>query len=244
MNGARKEVTFKVFRHDPRNGGKPRYQTYTVPFRRGLTVLDSLIYIKENLDQTLSIRYSCRMASCGSCGMVINGLPRLACFTQVTELRSNVIVVEPLRHFPLIKDLVTDFSEFFKKHRLMMPYLIRRDTKEQENPTTQYLQKDEELERYIQFTYCIRCGLCYAACPVAATDRNFPGPMALAQLYRYYADTRDEGRSERLKVVDNVHGIWRCHFADSCSQVCPKGVDPALAIQLLRRELLIGPSKR
>ncbi|HID04708.1 MAG TPA: succinate dehydrogenase iron-sulfur subunit [Candidatus Caldiarchaeum subterraneum] len=239
-----KEVTLRVFRQDPKREKKHRYQTYKVPYRRGLTVLDSLIYIKENLDPTLSIRYSCRMASCGSCGMMINGLPRLACFTQVTELKTETITVEPLRSFPLIKDLVTSFDDFFKKHHLMLPYLIRRDAEEQENPTHQYLQTDEELERYIQFTYCIRCGLCYAACPVTATDRNFPGPMALAQLYRYYADTRDEGGEERLKVIDNTHGIWRCHFADSCSQVCPKGVDPALAIQLLRRAVMFNNRKR
>ena len=238
------EVVLRVFRQDPKRDKKPRYQTYRVPYRRGMTVLDALIYVKERIDPTLSIRFSCRMASCGSCGMMINGLPRLACFTQITELRTNFVLVQPLNNFPLIKDLVTDFKDFFQKHRAMKPYLIRVDVEEQENPREQYRQSDRDLEKYIQFTYCIKCGLCYSACPVVATDKEFPGPHALAQLYRYYIDTRDEAVEERLKIVDNTHGIWRCHFADSCSQVCPKGVDPALAIQLLRREVLFGPSKR
>ncbi len=242
MSGA-SEVLLRVYRYNPSNSGKPHYQNYRVPTFRGMTVLDALIYIKENLDPTLSIRYSCRMASCGSCGMTINGLPRLACFTQISELKSKYILVQPLRNLPVIKDLVADLDEFFNKHRLVKPYLIRRDVEEQENPREQYRQSDEELERYVQFAYCIKCALCYSACPVVSTDKNFPGPQALAQLYRYYIDTRDEASEERIRIVNNAHGIWRCHFADSCSQVCPKGVDPALAIQLMRREMMFGPSR-
>ncbi len=234
------EVIFKVFRYDPSRDREGRFQTYKVPLVKGLTVLDALIYIKENLDPTLSMRYSCRMASCGSCGMTINGLPRLACYTQVKELNSKIIVVEPLVNFPKLRDLVSDFEDFFAKHKAMKPYLIRGDKEEQESPIDQYRQSDEELLQYLQFAYCIKCGLCYAACPVAATDKEFPGPQALAQLYRYYADSRDQAGEARLRIADNSHGIWRCHFAASCSYVCPKGVDPALAIQLLRRAVLFG----
>ena len=196
--------------------------------------------MKEKLDPTLSIRFSCRMATCGSCGMMINGLPRLACYTLVSQLKSKTITVQPLNNFPVVKDLVADFTDFFGKHRAMKPYLLRIDTYEQEKSNISYRQTDEELLKYIQFAYCIRCGLCYAACPVVATDKRFPGPQALSQLYRYYIDSRDEGGGERLEVVSDSHGVLRCHFAGSCSQVCPKGVDPALAIQLLRRELLFG----
>lgn len=204
-----------------------------------MTVLQGLLYIKEKLEPTLSIRFSCRMATCGSCGMMINGLPRLACYTLIQELKSRTIVVEPLRNFPIIKDLVTDFEEFFEKHRAVKPYLIRVDTYEQEKSNISYLQSDEELERYVQFAYCIKCGLCYAACPIVATDKTFLGPQALAQAYRYYADSRDEGGVDRLKPFADGWSLLRCHFADSCSKVCPKGVDPALAIQLLRREVLL-----
>jgi len=234
-----KEAKFKVFRFNPEGDGRRNFQTYTVPVSRGMTVLQGLLYIKEKLDQTLSIRFSCRMATCGSCGMMINGLPRLACYTLVDELKSRTIVVEPLRNFPVIKDLVTDFGEFFNKHRLVKPYLIRIDAHEQERSNTSYTQSEEEVEKFLQFAYCIKCGLCYAACPVVATDKSFLGPQALAQAYRYLADSRDEGGGERLQPLGNGHSLLRCHFAASCSQVCPKGVDPALAIQLLRRELFL-----
>jgi len=233
------EITFKVFRYDPAKDGGKHYQTYKVPLRRGMTVLQGLLYIKERLDPTLAIRFSCRMATCGSCGMMVNGLPRLACYTLIEDLKKQTVVVEPLRNYPVIRDLVADFSEFFEKHRWVKPYLIRIDTYTQEKSNTSYLQSDEELERYIQFAYCIKCGLCYAACPVVASDKEFLGPQALAQLYRYLADSRDEGTAERLKSVADGHKLLRCHFAGSCSKVCPKGVDPALAIQLLRREVLL-----
>uniref|UniRef100_A0A7C5U771 succinate dehydrogenase n=1 Tax=Caldiarchaeum subterraneum TaxID=311458 RepID=A0A7C5U771_CALS0 len=233
------EVKFKVFRYDPDKDGRKHFQEFKVPTRKGMTVLQGLVYIKEKLDPTLSIRFSCRMATCGSCGMMINGLPRLACYTLIQELKSRTIVVEPLRNFPIIKDLVTDFEEFFEKHRAVKPYLIRVDTYEQEKSNISYLQSDEELERYLQFAYCIKCGLCYAVCPIVATDKTFLGPQALAQAYRYYADSRDEGGVDRLKPFADGWSLLRCHFADSCSKVCPKGVDPALAIQLLRREVLL-----
>lgn len=232
------EVVLRVYRLDPSSERKPRYQTFRVPYRRGLTVLDALLYVKERLDPTLAIRYSCRMSSCGSCGMTINGVPRLACYTQVAELDSDEIKVEPLMNYPLIRDLVVDFDGFFEKHRRMKPWLVRRDEKEQEAPTTQYLQSDEELLDYVQFSYCIKCGLCYAACPVVTALPEFPGPQALAQLYRYYIDSRDEAPRMRIEIANKATGLWRCHFAGSCSAVCPKGVDPALAIQLLRREML------
>jgi succinate dehydrogenase / fumarate reductase iron-sulfur subunit len=169
------EVTFKVFRYDPAKDGGKYYQTYKVPLRRGMTVLQGLLYIKERLDPTLAIRFSCRMATCGSCGMMINGLPRLACYTLIEDLKKHTVVVEPLRNYPVIRDLVADFSEFFEKHRWVKPYLIRIDTYTQEKSNTSYLQSDEELERYIQFAYCIKCGLCYAACPVVASDKEFLG---------------------------------------------------------------------
>jgi succinate dehydrogenase / fumarate reductase iron-sulfur subunit len=106
------------------------------------------------------------------------------------------------------------------------------------NNLTEFLQSPEDVENYLQFSYCIKCGLCYSACPSAASDTKFSGPQALAQAYRYFADNRDDATQSRLNIVDNKHGIWRCHFAGSCSVVCPKGVDPALGIQLLRGHLL------
>jgi len=174
------------------------------------------------------------MASCGSCGMKINGIPKLACYTQVAECDKATITIEPLDHYPVIRDLVTDFDGFFQVHRSIHPFLIRRDIQEQETTESEYRQSSRELDEFLQFSYCIKCGLCNAACPTLATDSSFTGPQALAQAYRYTADSRDEGNVLRFEAVDNEHGIWRCHFAGACSFVCPKGVDPALAIQHLR----------
>ncbi len=206
-----------------------------------MTVLSSLLYAKERFDHSIAIRFSCRMAACGSCGMKINGVPKLACYTQVTEFDEKPITVEPLDHYPIVRDLVTDFDDFFSKHGSIHPYMIRRDETEQETSASEYVQSPRELEDFLQFSYCIKCGLCNAACPTFTNDRNFIGPQALGQAYRYVADSRDEGALQRIRVIDSEHGIWRCHFAGSCTFVCPKGVDPALAIQKLRR-LTIFPS--
>ncbi len=170
---------------------------------------------------------------------MINGIPRLACYTKIVELNSKEIVCEPLLNFPIIRDLATDFKRFFDRHKRMMPYIINENAeRDLESKSKEFLQKPEEVDKYLQFSYCIKCGLCYAACPTTATDKEFPGPQALAQMYRYFIDSRDEGDKKRLELIDTRHGIWRCHFAGSCSTVCPKGVDPALGIQLLRSYLL------
>jgi succinate dehydrogenase / fumarate reductase iron-sulfur subunit len=203
-----------------------------------MTVLDGLIYIKEHLDSTLAWRSSCRMGVCGSCGMFINGRPQLACQTQILELKAPV-VVKPLPNFPVIRDLVPDLMSMFEKHRSAKPWLIRRDSHELEHPTREYLQSDEEMERYFQFSYCIKCGLCMAACPTLATDAHYLGPQPLGQALRYMNDTRDEGFADRTNSALSSAGPWRCHFAGECSQVCPKHVDPALAIQMMKREIFL-----
>lgn len=231
-----KKVIFKVQRYPGQ--GEPFFQEFEVPVAKGLTVLDGLIYIKENLDGSLSYRKSCRMGICGSCGMFINGLPRLACSTQVDELQSDLIQVQPLPNLPHIKDLVVDLSSLFSKHRDIAPYIIRDDIEEIEKPTRAYEQTRSELGEYMQFSFCIKCGICLAACPTMATDEDFSGPQALAQAYRYSVDTRDDGFDERIERVDFVSGIWRCHFAAACSHACPKGVDPAFGIQLLKKRIL------
>jgi len=238
------EVKLAVQRFDPLKDARPSMMEYDIPRREGMTVLDALLYARDYLDHSIALRFSCRQASCGSCGMKINGRPRLACYTQVAELEGEKVVAQPMDNFAIIKDLVTDLESLFEKHREMMPYLVRADKREIENPSAEFLMKPEELEKVLQFTYCIKCGLCTSSCPTVATDAKFPGPQALAQAYRYLADPRDEGGEKRLELLDDAHGVWRCHFAGSCSFVCPKGVDPALGIQLLRRHVLSGKSPR
>lgn len=233
------DIILKIYRgvgSNKKSGSQ--YDSFLVPVRRWTTVLDALLYAKEHLDSSIAIRFSCRMASCGSCGMKINGIPRLACYTKISELETHVITCEPLPNFPLIRDLVTDFQQFFNHHRNMRPFIQNPYPDPNVEELSELKQTPKEVDDFLQFSYCIKCGLCYSACPTVATDTKFPGPQALAQAYRYFADNRDIAGRKRLDIVDDKHGIWRCHFAGSCSTVCPKGVDPALGIQLLRSHLM------
>jgi succinate dehydrogenase / fumarate reductase iron-sulfur subunit len=238
------EVRLVVQRFDPFADAKPRLVEYSVPRREGMTVLDALLYARDYIDHSIALRFSCRQASCGSCGMKINGRPGLACYTQVDELKGERVLAQPMDNFAIVKDLVTDLESFFAKHKELTPHLVRSDPQEVDHPTAEFLMTPEELERVLQFTYCIKCGLCTSSCPTVATDTKFPGPQALAQAYRYTADVRDEGGDLRLAALDDEHGVWRCHFAGSCSAVCPKGVDPALGIQLLKRHVMAGRAPR
>jgi len=232
-----KSIILRISRSNPQAGTTKSFMEFKVPYEKWTTVLDAILDVKKHFDHSVGVRYSCRQASCGSCGMVINGKPRLACFTKITELNSSVITVEPMNNFPVIRDLAVSFDRMFSTHKKLKPYIIRDDT-DVTSKTKEFLQTPEEVEKYIQFSSCIKCGLCNSACPTMATDSSFIGPQALAQAYRYIADSRDKGKNERLKIIDEPHGIWRCHFAGSCSMVCPKGVDPAMGIQLLRGYLL------
>ena len=233
-----KQITFKVQRYNSEQDSAPYFQEFIVPASRGTTVLEGLIYIKENLDSTLAFRTSCRMGICGSCGMLINNYPHLACHTQIEEFHSDTLTVKSLPNLPIIKDLVPGLNPLFENHKSVKPYILRYDEEEMEKPTAEFAQTPQQLQTFLQFTYCIKCGICVAACPTAASDKLFLGPQALAQCYRYCADNRDEGEQERFPVVDTDHGIWHCHLAGACSEACPKGLDPALAIQLLKRRLV------
>jgi succinate dehydrogenase / fumarate reductase iron-sulfur subunit len=233
----RREVVLRVRRFDPESDAQPRWEDHRVEATAGMTVLDALWQVKEHAP-TLAWRSSCRMGICGSCGMLIDGRPRLACNTQLSELGGPVVTVAPLPNFDTVRDLVPDLRPMFETHREMQPYLIREDADEQESPTREYRQTPEELERYLQFSYCIKCGCCVAACPTVATDTVYAGPMPLAQAQRYDSDSRDDGFAARRAVLTDDCGPWRCHFAGECSQVCPKGVDPAKAIQLMKRDLV------
>lgn len=229
-------ILLRISRYNPEHDGASTFAEFTVPYEKWTTVLDAILEVKKHLDHSVAVRYSCRQATCGSCGMMINGRPRLACFTKISELDSETITVEPMNNFPVIRDLAVKFDRLFDAHRSIKPYLVREDS--ETDTGKEFLQSPGEVEQYIQFANCIKCGLCNAACPTMATDSTFVGPQALAQAYRYVADSRDKGKDSRLRVIDDSHGIWRCHFAGSCSQVCPKGVDPAMGIQLLRGYML------
>lgn len=223
-----KSIKLRIQRFTPEIDDKPYFKDYEVPFKEGMTVLDTLMKVKEEIDGTLSFRASCRMGICGSCGVIVNDKPLLACHTQIEELGTNILTIRPLCNYAIVKDLIVDLIPLFEKHADIKPGIIHI-TKPREK--AQFLQSVNELNKYLQFSYCIKCGICLAACPTCATDVNFAGPQAITQAFRYSIDSRDEGFIERKEKVDKSHGIWHCHFAGACSIACPKGVDPALAIQ-------------
>lgn len=236
-------LTVKTMRYDPEASVGLRRQAWEIQALPGMTVLDALFAVKEQHDGSLAFRCSCRMGVCGSCGMMINGLPRLACNTQVSSL-GPVVEVGPLPNHDVIKDLVPDLARTFTRHQTVRPYIIRPDVDEVEQPTREFAQTPAERIAYVQFSYCLKCSLCLAACPTEATAPAFLGPQALATAYRYTADNRDAGFAERAGAVDGLQGTFGCHLAGACSEACPKGVDPAFAIQLLKRALLFGPPHR
>ena len=234
-----REIDFHITRYNPETDRAPYVKSYQVPVREGMTVLDGLHYIKDKLDPTLAWRYSCRMGICGSCGMLLNGRPGLACNTQILAIAVSNLTVGPLPNFEIIRDLVPDLWTMLDKHRSIKPYILRSDETEINDPTGEFYQSPAQLESYLQFTYCIKCGCCMSACPTLATDSRYLGPMPLTTAQRYDTDTRDEGRRERNKVTGASEGAFRCHYAGECSRVCPKGVDPAKALQLLKRRLVL-----
>ncbi len=239
-NQQKRNIIFHIRRFDPELDEVPRWQKFTVSVEPGMTVLDGLHHIKETQDASLSWRYSCRMGVCGSCAMLINGIPTLACNTQIMDVTSQKLTLAALPNFDIIRDLVPDLTPMFRDHVSIQPYIQRDDNKEMENPTREFFQTHDELEEYLQFTYCIKCGCCAAACPTMAADRKYMGPMPLAQAYRYNKDSRDGGQKDRNDVITASHGVFSCHYAGECSNVCPKGVDPARAIQHMKKDLVLG----
>ena len=226
-----KPLTVHVQRYRPGTDSAPVMQDFEVPFTREMSVLEALGYIKDNLDSTLAYRWSCRMAICGSCSMMINGLPKLACKTFLRDYSDEgEITIEPLAHFPIERDLIVDLTSFMEKLEQVKPYIIDDEPKPLAEGPSQ--QTPEEVARYRQYSMCINCGLCYAACPQYGLNRDFLGPAALALLHRYNNDSRDHGKAQRMEVLNADDGVWSCTFVGDCSQVCPKGVDPAAAIQM------------
>jgi fumarate reductase iron-sulfur subunit len=222
-------ITLKVARYRPEEEAVPTFHDYEVPCPKDWVVLDALNYVKDRLDGTLSYRWSCRMGVCGSCGMTVNGEPKLTCATFLADYAPGPIRVEPLKNFPVIRDLIVDIGDFMRKLTTVKPWIVRKE----EKPIAEgeYLQTPQELEAFKPFSMCINCMLCYAACPIYSLDPKFVGPAAIALAQRYNLDSRDEGAKERLEVLSAHEGIWGCTFVGECTKVCPKNVDPAGAIQ-------------
>ena len=222
-------ITLQVARYRPEQESEITFDEYEVPCPKDWVVLDGLNYIKDRIDGTLSYRWSCRMGICGSCGMTVNGEPKLTCATFLADYAPRSVRVEPLLNFPVIRDLIVDMGDFMRKLVRVKPWIVRQA----EKPLSEgeYRQTPQELDEFKQFSMCINCMLCYAACPIYGLDPKFIGPAAIALAQRYNLDNRDEGASERMEVLSEHEGIWGCTFVGECTKVCPKHVDPAGAIQ-------------
>lgn len=244
-------MKMRVFRYD---GENTDYDVFEVPEKKGQTVLDALFYIQENLDDSLSFRYSCRGAVCGSCAMLINKVPRLACRTQINELlkgkleveidhykalddgidlKENEILIEPLPHLPVLRDLIVDMDLFFQYYKEIEPIFNPKD----DQPDKERLMDSTGVHELEKYTNCILCASCFGACPVNGEMKEYKGPASLAKLYRFYIDSREGENEYRLKKADKEDGWWACEFHKNCYKVCPKNVPPNLAIGQARRKL-------
>ena len=225
---AEERLIVEVLRYRPEEDAAPVMESYEIPYINGMSVLQALQYIKDYIDGTLSFRWSCRMAICGSCGMMIDGKPQLACQTILRAGDVRSLRVEPLKHFPIERDLVVTMSDFVSKVESIYPFIIPRSPR---TPAEgEYLQTPAEMARFENFSDCINCMLCYAACPQFGENPNFLGPGVFALLQRYNGDSRDAGQNKRMELVHTENGAWSCTAVGYCSDVCPKHVDPANAV--------------
>lgn len=250
QSSSTKQCNIKIARYVPGVHKKPEFAHHKVPFSDDISILASLHYIKEKQDTSLSYRYSCQMAICGSCGAMVNGKPKLMCKTFLKEYQDcDTITIEPLAHFPIIRDLVVDISGFIDKLISVKPHMLGIEeakfkqiegVKVREETT----QTQAQLQMFKRYSQCINCLLCYSACPQYGRNKSFIGPAALALASRYNLDSRDYGKAERKKVYDTDHdGLWECTFSGFCSQVCPKTVKPATAIQSMKLYTTLGSAK-
>ena len=221
------QVNVKVYRFNPENGDKkPHYDTFVVAAEPSEKVLDLLHKIKWDQDGTLAFRRSCAHGICGSCAMKINGRNMLSCEALIGNFKDpSSIEIEPLDSLPVIKDLVVDMTDFFKKYEVVKPYLINKTPP----PNKERYQSQEDQGKIDEATWCIQCASCTTSCPSNWKNPQFLGPAALLKSYRYSFDSRDEGMSERMKILDNSDGVWRCHTIFNCVEACPKEINIYLA---------------
>lgn len=228
------KVTLKVYRFNPDADKQARIEIYGVPWVDGMTILDTLFYVLEKVDGSLAFRFSCREGICGACAMFINGSYRLACETQVARLLDEghqEVHVMPLPHLPVIKDLVVDMARFWANYEAIGPWIVTRSA----DPEKERLQSPADRKTIDEYVGCILCGSCFSSCPSVWTGKEYLGPNAMMKTYRWVADTRDGAKDERLGIVGNEKGAWRCHTVFNCVEACPKKVNQTSAIQGLKR---------
>ncbi|PSL46897.1 succinate dehydrogenase / fumarate reductase iron-sulfur subunit/fumarate reductase iron-sulfur subunit [Salsuginibacillus halophilus] len=229
------KVQVSVMRYEPETDESPYYETFEIQPKKNMTVLDTLFLIVEDQDASLSFRCACRLGMCGTCGMMINGRGRLSCRTKVEALGSE-IKVEPMRNFPVIKDIAVDMEPFFDSWQKVQPYFVpKEDTDE-----FSIIPHDDKARQVIdKNTDCITCGLCYQSCDVVSMrDGEFLGPAALTRAHNLIADERDGATHERLEKVTGSEGAFECHSFGACMEVCPKGINPMESIQKIKTKKL------
>ena len=235
--GDEDRVTLTVFRYDPEVEAKqePRFDDFQIPFEQGMTVLDALIYARDEYDSSLTFRHSCRQAVCGSDAFFVNGQQRLGCQTQISDLQRPVRV-EPLPHQDVVKDLVVEMDHFYDQMESVDPFFDPDSLPEGE--LAEQRQSRENHEKVKMSTRCIWCGACMSSCNIAAGDNQYLGPAAINKAYQFYMDEREgeQKRQERLEIIEQEHGVWRCQTQFSCTEVCPKDIPLTEHIQELKRE--------
>jgi succinate dehydrogenase / fumarate reductase iron-sulfur subunit len=227
------KVELRVKRFNPEVDAKPHWQDFEVEVEPTDRVLDALHAVKWYHDGTLSFRRSCAHGICGSDAMVINGTNALACVKLVADVGPR-ITVEPIRGLPVIKDLVVDMNPFFAQYRSVLPYLINRD----EPDGAERRQSPEERERFDDTTKCILCAACTTACPVFWGNSSFLGPAAIVNAHRFIFDSRDQGAEQRLEILAERSGVFRCRTAFNCTTACPRGIKVTEAIEEVKRAVL------
>jgi succinate dehydrogenase / fumarate reductase iron-sulfur subunit len=227
----------KIRRFNPELDTEPHWETYEVPVQPGDRLLNLLTYIKGYIDGTLTFRRSCAHGICGSDAMRINGVNRLACKVLVKDLvrkDGDEITVEAIKGLPVHKDLLVDMEPFFEAYRQVKPFLITTGNE----PTRERLQTAEDRARFDDTTKCILCAACTSSCPVFWNDGAYFGPAAIVNAHRFIFDSRDEGTEERLEILNDAEGVWRCRTTFNCSEACPRGIEVTKAIQEVKRAVL------
>jgi succinate dehydrogenase/fumarate reductase iron-sulfur protein len=226
---------FNIFRYDSQKDSRPWRQEFQIDLGDAdkVTVLDALFRIQQTQGKTLSFRYSCRLAMCGSCALVVNGKECLACKTLVKDLGRGTIYLDPLRHIPVIKDLTVDLKSLIKRLKQMEPYFIPNSP----SPEPARIKPDSRERKTIGLnTECIACGSCVSACTMMYWDPEYIGPMGLNRAFCLIADSRDL-TGERLKRMAGENGVYRCHMEFNCTDVCPKHISPTRGIHYLKRKV-------
>ncbi|MCW8377860.1 succinate dehydrogenase iron-sulfur subunit [Streptomyces justiciae] len=229
-------VTFRVRRFNPEVSGEATWEDFQLEIDPKERVLDGLHKIKWDLDGTLTFRRSCAHGICGSDAMRINGKNRLACKTLIKDINpEKPITVEPIKGLTVLKDLVVDMEPFFQAYRDVMPFLITKETNE---PTRERLQTAEDRERFDDTTKCILCAACTSSCPVFWNDGQYFGPAAIVNAHRFIFDSRDEAGEQRLEILNDRDGVWRCRTTFNCTDACPRGIEVTKAIAEVKKALI------